>query len=60
VLPQVQIGGTTALVAFAGVISPGLYQLNVIIPQGAQSGDNSLVLTYNGQSSPAGDLISVQ
>jgi uncharacterized protein (TIGR03437 family) len=60
VLPQVQIGGATALVTFAGVISPGLYQLNVTIPQGAQSGDSSLVLTYNGQSSPVGDLISVQ
>jgi uncharacterized protein (TIGR03437 family) len=59
-LPQVQIGGATAMVTFAGVISPGLYQLNVIIPQGAHSGDNSLVLTYNGQTSPAGDLISVQ
>jgi uncharacterized protein (TIGR03437 family) len=59
-LPQVQIGGATAMVTFAGVISPGLYQLNVIVPQGAQSGDNTLVLTYNGQTSPAGDVISVQ
>ena len=59
-LPQVQISGETAIVTFAGVISPGLYQLNVTIPQGAQSGDNSLVLTYNGQTSPAGDMISVQ
>jgi uncharacterized protein (TIGR03437 family) len=59
-LPQVQIGGATAIVTFAGVISPGLYQLNVIIPLGAPSGDNSLVLTYSGQTSPAGNMISVQ
>jgi uncharacterized protein (TIGR03437 family) len=59
-LPQVKIGGATAMVTFAGVISPGLYQLNVTIPQGAQSGDNSLILTYNSQTSPADDLISVQ
>jgi uncharacterized protein (TIGR03437 family) len=60
VLPQVQIGGTTATVAFAGLISPGLYQLNVTIPGGVSSGDNKLALTYNGQASPSGDLISIQ
>ena len=59
-LPQVQIGGATATVTFAGVISPGLYQLNVIIPGNAQSGDNKLILTYRGQASPTGDLIAVQ
>jgi uncharacterized protein (TIGR03437 family) len=59
-LPQVQIGGATATVTFAGVISPGLYQLNVIIPGNARSGDNKLILTYSGQASPMGDLIAIQ
>jgi uncharacterized protein (TIGR03437 family) len=59
-LPQIQIGGAAATVTFAGVISPGLYQLNVIIPGNAQSGDNKLILTYRGQASPTGDLIAIQ
>jgi len=29
--PVVQIGGRAATVTFAGVIGPGLYQLNVIV-----------------------------
>jgi uncharacterized protein (TIGR03437 family) len=59
-LPLVQIGGATANVIFAGVISPGLYQLNVTVPGNVASGDNNIVLTYNGQASPSGDLITVQ
>lgn len=59
-LPVTQIGGLPATVTFAGVISPGLYQLNVIVPSAAQSGDNSLTCTYNGSTSPTGDLIAVQ
>ena len=59
-LPQVQIGGTTAAVSFAGVISPGLYQLNITIPLNVASGDNKLTLMYSGQNSPAGDLITAQ
>jgi uncharacterized protein (TIGR03437 family) len=58
--PQVQIGGATAAVSFAGVISPGLYQLNVTIPLNVPSGDNQLALTYNNQTSPSGDLITIR
>jgi uncharacterized protein (TIGR03437 family) len=60
VLPVVQIGGVAATVTFAGVISPGLYQLNVVVPSTAQNGDNSLTCSYNGQNTPTGDLIAVQ
>ena len=38
-LPLVTIGGHPAQVAFAGLIGPGLFQLNVVIPSG---------LTLNG------------
>jgi uncharacterized protein (TIGR03437 family) len=58
-LRRVQVSGATAAVSFAGVISPGLYQLNVTIPLNVASGD-TLTLTYNGQNSPAADLIVVQ
>lgn len=60
VLPQVQIGGAAATVSFAGLIGPGLYQLNVIVPSGIPSGDSSVTLTYNGQRSPSGDIVAIQ
>jgi uncharacterized protein (TIGR03437 family) len=58
-LPTVQIGGATATVEFAGLISPGLYQLNVIVPATAASGDNTLTAQYNGQSTQSGVLLTV-
>jgi uncharacterized protein (TIGR03437 family) len=60
VLPTIQIGGMQANVAFAGVILPGLYQINVTIPPTAANGDNTVLSSYGGFSSPAGDLITVQ
>jgi len=60
VLPTVQIGGATATVEFAGLISPGLYQLNVIVPTSAENGDNTLTAQYNGQSTQTGVVLSVQ
>ncbi len=58
-LPVVTIGGLTAAVQFAGLISPGLFQFNVTIPAGAPSGDNALIATYNGAEALAA-LITVQ
>jgi len=58
--PDVRIGSVRAQVTFAGLISPGLYQLNVVLPNSLASGDNSFSITYNGSSSPAADSISVQ
>jgi uncharacterized protein (TIGR03437 family) len=58
-LPSVQIAGTAAIVTFAGVISPGLYQLNVVVPDSAANGDNLVTCSYNGQGTPTGDLIAV-
>jgi uncharacterized protein (TIGR03437 family) len=59
-LPVVSIGGINAQVNFAGLVSPGLFQLNVIIPSNAPSGDNALTLTYNGASAAPAGLITVQ
>lgn len=60
VLPVCKVGGTNATVVFAGVIGPGLYQLNLKVPAGAATGDNQIGCTYNGVSSPSGDLVAVQ
>jgi uncharacterized protein (TIGR03437 family) len=54
VLPTIYIGGSPAMVQFAGVIAPGLYQINVTIPSTAQPGDNQLSCHYNGATAPIG------
>ncbi len=59
-LPSVQIGGLPAVVSFAGVISPGLYQLNVTVPSTAASGDGVVTCTYQGLSTPASDLLAIR
>jgi uncharacterized protein (TIGR03437 family) len=57
--PQVTIGGTPATVIYAGVISPGLYQINVTVPVTAAASDNQVLVSYGGATSPAGALIPV-
>jgi uncharacterized protein (TIGR03437 family) len=59
-LPSCQVGGSAAGVVAAGLISPGLYQLNVNIPSTAANGDNGISCSYGGLSTPAGNLITVQ
>jgi len=49
----------------ASVVSPGLYLLTVIVPNGTPSGDNLVTCTYQGNAlinsnTPTGDLINVQ
>ena len=59
-LPLVKVGGAAATVQFAGLISPGLYQFNVTVPASAPDGDNAVVATYNGVTTPSGTLLTVQ
>jgi len=59
-LPIITVGGIAATVEFAGVVSPGLYQFNVVIPDSTPNGDSALSAAYDGFSSQAGVLISVQ
>jgi uncharacterized protein (TIGR03437 family) len=60
VLPVIQIGGISASVQFAGLVSPGLFQFNVVVPATAKSGDNALTAQYNGLTTQAGVLLTVQ
>jgi uncharacterized protein (TIGR03437 family) len=57
--PGIDVGGVRAIVQFAGLISPGLYQFNVVIPPGTLDGDNSIVAAYGALTQP-GTLITVQ
>jgi uncharacterized protein (TIGR03437 family) len=59
-LPVIQIGGTAAEVQFAGVVTPGLYQFNVIVPGSTPNGDSLVTASYSGSTTPAGSMIAVQ
>ena len=45
---EVTIGGVAAMVSFAGLVGPGLFQLDVQIPSGLSGGDQPVVLTVGG------------
>jgi uncharacterized protein (TIGR03437 family) len=58
--PVITIGGTPAVVQFAGLNGyAGLYQFNVVVPLSAANGDNQVIATYGGASTPTGAMISV-
>ncbi len=59
-MPVVRVGNNNAVVSFAGLVSPGLYQFNVQVPAGAVSGDNTIAATFNGNSTQAGTLLTIK
>ena len=58
-LPVIKIGGTAAAVQFAALVSPGLFQFNLMVPPNALDGDLPITATYGGFTTPAGTLITV-
>lgn len=52
------IGGQAAAVSFAGLVAPGLFQINAVVPSVAD-GSRPLVMTVNGARSPAGVMLAV-
>ena len=59
-MPVITVGGIPATVQFAGLISPGLYQFNLVVPASATNGDNIIVATYSGFATQSGALLTVQ
>ncbi|HLG96031.1 MAG TPA: IPT/TIG domain-containing protein [Bryobacteraceae bacterium] len=59
-LPVVKIGGTQAEVVFAGLVSPGQFQFNVVVPANTPDGDQAITASYDGQTTQAGTLVTVQ
>ena len=49
--PEVVIGGIFASVKYTGVIAPGLFQLNVVVPA-VDAGNQEVIITPNKVSSP--------
>jgi uncharacterized protein (TIGR03437 family) len=49
-----------ATVQFAGLVAPGQFQFNVVVPPSLASGDQPITATYGGQITQAGTLLTIQ
>jgi uncharacterized protein (TIGR03437 family) len=47
-LPVITIGGVPATVTFAGLVSPGLFQFNVVVPASVPTGSQPFAATCQG------------
>jgi uncharacterized protein (TIGR03437 family) len=59
-LPAVKIGGIPATVLFAGLVAPGEFQFNVVVPSNAPDGDQLLTATCDGLQTQSGVVITIQ
>ena len=59
-LPVITIGSTPATVTFAGLIGPGEFQFNVMVPSSIVGGDQPISATYTGLTTQPGTLITVE
>lgn len=58
--PVLTVGTVPANVTFAGLVSPGTFQFNVVLPGSLPSGDLEILATYNGQSTQKGTILTVE
>jgi uncharacterized protein (TIGR03437 family) len=56
---QITIGGATANVTYAGLVSPGLYQFNVTVPN-LPNGDAAVAATIGGVTTQTGVSVTIQ
>jgi uncharacterized protein (TIGR03437 family) len=47
-------------VSFAGLVSPGTFQFNVVVPATVPDGENTLVAAFNGLTTQKGVVLTVQ
>jgi uncharacterized protein (TIGR03437 family) len=60
-LPTIQIGEDTAVVEYAGLVSPGLCQINVAIPNPMTvTGDVSVTLSFDDTGGLNEPLLSIR
>ena len=59
-VPLIKIGGVTATVSFAGLVAPGQYQCNVVVPLNRASGNQPITAAYSGQTTHVGTSITIQ
>jgi uncharacterized protein (TIGR03437 family) len=58
--PVISIANNPVNILFAGLISPGLYQFNIVVPVGTAPGDDYINVNYGGVVSALGPLITIQ
>ena len=58
--PAVTFAGAQAQVAFAGLVSAGVYQFNVVVPSTAAAGDLPVSISMGSVTSAANAIITVQ
>jgi uncharacterized protein (TIGR03437 family) len=56
---RIRIAGVDATIAFAGLVTPGLYQFNVVVPQ-VPDGDQPIVAELRGLLSSSNLMLAVQ
>jgi trimeric autotransporter adhesin len=56
---RITIGGVAARVDFAGIVSAGQFQFNVVVPD-VPDGDREVIAEVSGVRSPAGKYLAVQ
>jgi uncharacterized protein (TIGR03437 family) len=56
---SVTIGGVAAPVSFAGLVGPGLYQINITVPAGLPAGDKPILAMVNSMSSASTALLKI-
>jgi uncharacterized protein (TIGR03437 family) len=59
-LPVVTVGSANAAVQFVGLVSPGLFQFNVVVPPTLADGDHQISAKYGGATTQPGTLLTVQ
>jgi uncharacterized protein (TIGR03437 family) len=60
-LAQVTIGGQAATLQFCGIVSPGVYQINLVVPPGVASGDQPLKISLlSGPTVPQTMFVPIQ
>lgn len=57
--PTVTIGGVTATVVYAGLVSAGVYQLDVVVPPSTAAGNAPIVATVGSVSSQSTAIVTV-
>ncbi len=55
----VTIAGVSAFVSFAGLVGPGLYQINLTVPGGLSAGDNIVIASAGGFNSQSTALLKI-
>lgn len=58
-VPVVKIGGIAAEVTFAGLVVPGEFQFNVVVPASVASGDQPITANYSGAATQSGALLTI-